>query len=427
MNIESKQLSETLIELSIIADQTQLAEAKSAAIAILAPKVKVDGFRAGKVPLSLAEKHINPASLQNEFLEEAINKTYLESIKQEQLRPVANPDINIVKFVPYTTLEFRAKVEIIGKIKLPNYKIMSLKKADVKVSAKDIQEVLERLQTQTAEYKEVERPIKDGDRAIIDFSGKDEKGQVVSGADGKDFPLSIGSKTFIPGFEENLIGLKKDDKKTFNVTFPQDYHFRALQSKKVYFAVTVKKVEDVIKHKLDDEFAAKAGPFKTLKELKDDILKQLKLEREAQAERDFEDSIIKKIVEKTIVSLPASLLKEQTEAVGREFEQNLAYRGQKLDDYLAQKNISKGQFEADELRPAAEQRLKAGLVLSEIANKENIEVSPEEVEIRRQVLKGRYSDPKMQEELNNPNSNREIANRLLTEKTIHKLVGYLNK
>lgn len=427
MQIESKQISDTLVKLSVKGDIETLEQAKKVIVAKLAPQVKVDGFRPGNVPPAIAEKHINPTTLHGEFLEEAVNRLYFEAITKENLRPVANPKIDVKKFVPFTTLEFTAEVEVVGKIKLPNYKNLSIKKSEVKVSAKDIQDVLERLQTQTAEYKEVDRPIKDGDRAILDFVGKDDKGQPVNGADGKDFPLLIGSKTFIPGFEENLLGLKKDADKKFVVKFPQDYHFKALQSKNVTFEIKIKKVEEVIKSELDDKFAAKAGPFKTLQELKEDIKKQLKVEREHQAEHDLEDNIIKKIVEKTEVNLPDSLLNDQIEAVNQEFMQNLAYRGETINDYLEAKGITEGQYKKSELRPAAEQRLKAGLVLSEIAAKENIEVTPEEVEIRKQVMKGQYSDPKMQNELSGPNANREIASRLLTEKTISKLKSYINK
>jgi trigger factor len=308
---------------------------------------------------------------------------------------------------------------------LPDYKNISVTKTVVKVSTKDVDEVLNRLQLNMATFSIVERASKNGDRIWIDFKGTDDKGKAVNGAEGKDYPLSLGSNTFIPGFEDNVIGLKKGDKKSFTLDFPKDYQVKALQSKKVTFEILVKKVEDTKLDKIDDDFAKKAGPFKDLDALKADIKKQIEAERTNQADREYEENIVKTIAAKTKFNLPDTIINEQMDTLDKEFKQNLTYRGQTFKEYLGSKELTEDEYRDTELKPVAIDRLKAGIVLNEIADIEGIKVSPEEVDIRIQILKNQYkSDTKMQAELDKPDNKQEIAHRLITEKTILKLVDY---
>jgi trigger factor len=428
MQITLEDLSETSVKLTINADAKDIEHIKNHVVAKMAPKVKLAGFREGKVPLGLAEKNIDQNQLQVEVIDESVNHLFRQAVAEKRVKIVAPPKIELTKFVPYTQLEFSAEVEVIGKVKLPDYKKISVKKAEVKITDKDIEEVLARLQLNSAAYTEVDRASAKGDRVWIDFEGTDDKGKAVNGAKGKDYPLALGSNTFIPGFEENIIGLKKGQNKTFTISFPADYHLKALRSKKVTFKVSVKKVEKTKLDEINDSFAVKMGPFKNLAELKDDIVKQLKIERDHQADREYEENIVKAIVAKTKFSYPDSLVEDQMDALDKDFKQSLVYRGQTLDGYLEGKGITEKEYRENELKPVAEDRLKAGLVLNEIADKENINVSPEEVEIRLQVLKNQYkSDAAMRAELNKPDNKQEIASRLITEKTILKLVDYSQK
>ncbi|HUD03464.1 MAG TPA: trigger factor [Patescibacteria group bacterium] len=428
MQVTVKVVSETITKLTVSADYKDLARVKRHVVAKSAQKIKVQGFREGKVPVEIAEKHLDANFLQSEVLDEAINHLYIDAINQNRLRVVAPPKVELKKFVPYTDLEFTAEVEVVGKITLPEYKNLNIKIGEVKVTAADVKEILERLQKQASQFKDVTRVAKESDRITIDFEGTDEKGQPVKGATGKDYQLILGSKTFIPGFEDNLNGTKAGQEKTFKLIFPKDYQIKVLQSKKVTFKVIVNKIEETITPDLNDVFAAKVGPFKNLEELKKDISKQLELEKSRQAQAEFEDKIIKTIVDKTKLTLPESILNEQIEAVDKEFRQNLDYRGETFEEYLTNTVQTEQEYHDKELKPAAETRLKAGLVLSEIAELENINVSPEEIEIRIQVLKGQYtSNPEINADLEKPETRRNIASRLLTEKTIAKLVSYNKK
>jgi len=424
MKIQRTNQSDTKILFTITGTQNELLAAKQIAIAKLSPQVKLQGFRPGHAPAELVEKQLNPNLLQEETLNEVLNTLYETAVRQEDIRPVAQPKVELKKFVPYTEVEFTAEVDVIGKITLGNYKNLKAKKNTATVAKTDVDEVINRLQTQMAEYKEVDQAAKVGDRAWIDFEGVDAKGEAVQGAKGDDYPLALGSNTFIPGFEDNVVGLKKGDKKEFTIPFPKDYGVKALQGKKVTFAITVKKVEETIRPDVNVDFAKKVGPFDSIEALKADIKKQIVAEREHQADRDYQDALVKELIQVSKLSLPDAMLQEQIDIVDKEFRQNLVYRGQTFQEYLSAAGLTEDDYKKKELAPAAEERLKAGLILSELADVEKVTITPEELEIRIQVLKGQYqSDTKMQEELDKPENRREVAARLLTEKTIAKLVS----
>ncbi len=421
MKLHTERKQDTTAVFVIAADADELTRVKNRVLHALAPRVKVAGFREGKVPMEIVEKNLDDATLQSEFLNEAIQALYLAAIKEERIRPVGQPEVTVKKFVPFTELEFSLEIPVVGAIKLPNYKKISVKKEEVKVSAEQVNDVLKNLQVRAAEKKPVERAAKLTDEAWIDFKGTDVKGKPVSGADGEDYPLVLGSGTFIPGFEDNVVGMKIGEEKSFEVTFPKDYGAKALQNAKVTFAVTLKKINEVVEPKLDDTFAATVGPFETLKQLKEDIKKQLEHEANHRAERDWEAAIVDELADKTTVEIPDSLVDEQQEAVIQEVRQNVLQRGMTYDEMLASLGMTEEAYVKEEVRPEALRRIKAGLVLSEIADIENIDVEPEVLEARLQALKGQYKDSSMQAELDKPENRRDINARLRTEKVIEFL------
>lgn len=425
MQVKKTNPSSTKVVLTVIASADELANIKSHTLTHFQGKVKIAGFREGKVPAELLEKNVDPATLQTQFLEEAVEQLYVAAANNEHIRPIDQPKISIKKFVPFSTLEFEAEVDVLGEVKLPDYKNIKMSKPEAKVTAEDVKEVIESLQTRMADKKDVERPSKDGDQVFIDFKGVDAKtGDPISGADGKDYPLVIGSNTFIPGFEPEIVGLKSGEEKTFTITFPKDYGVEMLQNRKVTFTVTVIKVQEIVKPKADDAFAAKAGPFKTLTELKNDIKRQLSEEKRNKADRDFESELVKKIADQSKVEVPELLINDQVTRIWTDLQQNLMYRGQTMQEFLDMQGKKEEEYREKEIKPQAKDRVKASLVLAEIAEQEKLEVTPEELEIRMQLLKSQYKDEQMQAELEKPETRRDIAARLLTEKTVNKLVEY---
>lgn len=424
MQITRTQPEPNKVKLTVQADKSELDTAKEAVLTRLSATIKVPGFRPGKAPANMVEKHIDQNAFQAEFLDEIINLLYVKAVEQEKLRPVAQPQIAVSKFVPFNTLEFTAEVEAVGEIKLPNYKTIKLAAKKAEVTAKDVNTVLTNLQQRGATKEEVQRAAKSGDEVVIDFKGTDAgTKKPIEGADGADYPLALGSNSFIPGFEDKLIGVKPGGQKTFTITFPADYSAKDLQNRKVMFAVTVKNVQELKKASLDDAFAATVGPFKTLAELKTDIKKQLKAEKQQEADRSFDNELLEKIAAKTTIAIPKALVEEEIDRMEEDEKRNVVYRGQTWQEHLAEEGLD-AEAHREKQREGAELRIKAGLILGAISEKEGITVTPEEFEIRIQLLKGQYPDEAMQTELDKPENRRDIMSRMLTEKTLDKLRGY---
>lgn len=424
MQVNRTQPKPTLTKLVITAEASELEPIKQQVLEHLAKHVKVQGFREGKAPANLIEKQLDPSQLQSEFLEQAVNQFYVDAVQQQNIRPAAQPQITINKFVPFTTLEFTAEVDAVGDVKLGDYKKVKLAAKPVDVTAKDVTEVIENLRGRSATKQAVERAAKLEDEVIIDFKGVDAKtGDAIQGADGKEYPLTLGSNSFIPGFEEEVVGLKPGEKKTFDITFPADYGSKDLQNKKVTFTVTALKINELVKPKADDAFAATVGPFKTVAELKADIKKQLKAEREREAQQLYDNELLEKIAEGSTVAVPDSLIDSEIDRMEEDEKRNLVYRGQTWEEHLKAEGVT-AEEHREQKREAAALRVKIGLLLGEIAEAEKIEVTPEELEIRMQLLRGQYTDPTMLAELEKPESRRDIGSRMMTEKTIDKLRGY---
>ncbi|MEX2006969.1 MAG: trigger factor [Candidatus Saccharimonadales bacterium] len=423
MQVSRTDISPTMVRLTVETGEPELLPIKTHVLGHFAGSVNVPGFRAGKVPTYLLEKHVDQRALLDEFMEHAVNSLYRRAVESEKLRPVLPPKVEVKKFVPYSDLTFEIEVDVVGNIKLPDYKKIKLAKPKATVSAEEVNNVISSLQKQLAERKEVDRPAKTGDEVVIDFTGNHQDGKPVSGGTGKDYPLLLGGNSFIPGFEDQIVGLKAGQTKEFSLTFPKDYGAKALAGVKVDFGVSVRKVHQLVEPKVDDALAAKAGPFKTVVELKADIKKQMGIEKNRQADRDFETELIKQIVTGSSVEVPDSLIDEQVKQSEETERRNLIARGQTWQEHLADEGVTEEQHRQRH-RPDAAEKVKAGLVLSEIAEAENINVTPEEVASRIELLKGQYKDAAMQAELDKPENRQDIAARLLTEKVIARLVEH---
>ncbi len=426
MQITLTEINQTKLTINIKADAKDLAPIKGHVLKHFAATVKVPGFRPGTAPINLVEKHLDQRALLDEFLDHAINDLYRKAIDQENLRPIGSPNLSVKKFVPFTDLEFESQQEVVGKVKLANYKAIKLAIPKVEVTAAEVADIIKKMQARLAEKTEVNRAIKKGDEAVIDFYGSDLKGEPIAGAEGRDYELKVGSKTFIPGFEEELIGLKPKETKEFTITFPADYQAKELQSKKVKFKVDIKQVRELIEPKVDDAFAAKTGPFKTVAEMKADIKKQLLEEKKWQAERDYESQLVRKISDKSEVAIPEVLIEDQIRRGEEEEKRNLMYKGITWEEHLKQEGVTENQHR-ERNRPDAQERVKASLILSEISEIEKVEITPAELEERINTLKQQYTDSKMREELDKPENRQDIAARILTEKTLTKLKQYATK
>ncbi|MCX6727766.1 MAG: trigger factor [Candidatus Saccharibacteria bacterium] len=427
MQIKLTRNSDTNVTLAIVADEQTLTKIKSSTLQNLnSSNLKIAGFRAGKAPLEMVEKHIDPQTLQSEFIDTVLNHYYRQAMIKENLRVIGEPTVDLKKFVPFTTFEFEVTVDVLGDVTLPDYKKIKLAKTEAKIDEAQVKEVVESLRSRLADKKEVTRAAKNGDEVTIDFKGVDAKGEAVNGAEGKDYPLQLGSNSFIPGFEPAVVGVKPGESKTFTIPFPKDYGVKALQGKKVTFTITANKIEELVLPKIDDDFASKAGPFETLKDLKADIKRQLTIEKQNELDRTYETELLRAIAKKTKVAIPDSVIDEQVDRAEQDERQNLVYRGQTWQEHLDGEGVTEEEHRTRN-RPDAEEQVKIGIILGAIGDKEEITVTPEELEIRLQLLKGQYTDAKMHEELDKPEGRQDIAARLRSEKIITKLTEYAQK
>ena len=326
MKTTVKKLSDTKVQLSVSLEPSELAAAEQVSLAKLARNIKVPGFRKGKVPASVAAKHVSPSALQEQILENAISKAVAEAFINEDIQALERPNVEVKKFVPGAELEFTAEAVVVPPVKLGDYKNLKAKKAAAKVEASEVNEVIERIRQSYVKKTEAKRAAKNGDEVIIDFTGKKD-GTAFDGGSAKDFALKLGSGQFIPGFEEGVAGHKAGDEFDLELTFPKDYHAKEMAGQKVVFSVKLHKVNELELPKLDDEFAAKCGPFTEMKELKADIKRELAEQKKREAEEKLKDELVSELTELSKVALPELLIEDQLRSIKQDLMQNLAYRG----------------------------------------------------------------------------------------------------
>ena len=428
MKTTVKKLSDTKVCLTITLGADELNAAEQVALTKMARDLKVPGFRKGKVPVSVAAKHVNPMALQEQVLDNALSKAVAEAFMNEKLQALERPSVEVKKFVPNQEVEFTAEATVVPPVKLGDYKKLKAKPQAVKVEAKDVDEIIERMQQNFVDKTEVERAAKDGDEVIIDFVGKKD-GVAFDGGSAKDFALKLGGGQFIPGFEEGVVGHKAGETFDLDLEFPKDYHAENLAGAKVVFSVTLHKVNELKLPEINDEFAAKCGPFTDVKELKADIKREITAQKEREAKEKLKDELVAELADSSKVALPELLIDDQLRSIEQDLMQNLSYRGLTMDSYLKTQGFKdKADWQKKEARPAAEKRVKAGLVLAELSKELGVEVSHEELDRQISTFKQQYGkDAKLAARFDDPNVHRDIANRMITDKTIDKLVELNSK
>lgn len=410
--------------MTITLDKSELDDAEKVALHKLSKNVKAPGFRKGKVPIAVAAKYVDPNTLANQTVDDALSKAVSVAFTEEKIQALDRPQVEVTKFVPGQELEFTAEVDVLPKVKLGKYKKMGVKRVVSKVKESEIDDVVERMRSGLSERKEVKRAAKDGDETVIDFIGKRD-GVAFDGGTASDYTLKLGSNQFIPGFEEGIVGHKAGEEFDISLKFPEDYHADALAGQDVVFTVTLKTVNDVALPEVNDAFAAKAGPFKTVKELRDDIERELAKSHEREADDKFKDELVAKLAEVSDAPVPEILIEDQARSIEQDMSQNLAYQGMTIENYLESKKLSHEEWLKTEVRDAAERRVKAGLVLAEMSKVEEITATSEELAAKVNEYQQMYGKQSGQD-FTSPELQRDIANRLLTDKTIDRLVE-LNK
>ncbi len=415
-----KKSSETEVHISVELDKTDLSTAKKAALQELSKTVKVPGFRSGKVPANVAEKHIDPMALANSTTEKAMNIALNDIAISEELRILDRPQVDIKDFQPYDALKFDATIEIVPEITLGDYKKLKAKKEKISVTDADVDEVIQRMRSQLSEKVTVERKASSGDEVNLDFVGKKD-GVAFDGGTATGYDLVLGSGSFIPGFEEALVGNKTGDTFDVPLKFPDDYHAENLKGAEVVFAVTIHAIKEVVLPEVNDEFAAKVGPFKTVEGMREDVKVQLTEQKEKTAADNYKDALVEQLVATGNVPIPQILVADQSRQIEQDAMQNLMYRGMTPEQYMAQQGYKDhDEWHEKEFKVAAERRVQAGLALAELSKLEKIEVTEAELTQRHAQMIEQY--PTMKDQLDSPEARRDLANRVITEKTVDRLV-----
>ena len=421
MKTTVKKLSDTRVEIKVVLDSKDLEPAKKQALERLAKEVKVEGFRQGKVPTDIAAKFIPDNDLNREAADIAVRTTVIDAFTQNEKSPLVIPRVEITKYVPNETLEYTATADILPEVKLGDYKNLGVKREKVEVKESDVKDVLNNIAKSFAERKAIKRAAKETDEVIIDFVGKKD-GKAFPGGSAKDYHLVLGSKTFIPGFEDGIIGHEPGDSFNLDLTFPKDYGAKELAGAKTTFEVLLKQVNEVVMPEINDDLAKKCGPFKTIADLKADIKKNIEAQNNHRLEENYKDALIEALVKKSKIAAPEILIDDQMRMIKDDLTRNAASQGLSFEDYLKQAGETEESWEK-QARTIAEARVKASLALQVLARDQKITVKDDVVEAKIAELREIYKkSPEALKNLKDPNVKMDIRNRLVIEKTIDFIV-----
>jgi len=394
------------------------------AVADLAKKAKIPGFRPGKAPKSVVEKHYGD-EVRSEVIQRLIMESYMRALQEHQISPVDTPAIdNVSTLVKGSPLSFSATVEVRPNIELGTYNGIDVQEQNIAVTDDELNQTIDRLREMYAQLEVVEgRPLENNDTAIIDFEGFRDK-KPIDGAKASDYMLTLGSNSLIPGFEGQLVGMNRGETREINVTFPVDYNNKELGGKDASFTILLKEIKKKVLPELNDEFAKDLGDHKSVDELKEGVRKDIEIRKRNEQSSAQREQILSKLVESHSFDVPPGMVDRELQSMARQQAQRMARRGV---DVIKSFDIAKFR---EENKALAEKRVKGLLLLDVIADKEKVEVSDEEVSSALTTMAGRSdqtvdSIKKYYESLDGGLEN--LRSSLIQEKTLGLLLSRATK
>lgn len=390
MSFKVEQLEEkNMVKLVIEASAEEFEAGLNAAYNKNKNKISVPGFRKGKAPRKMIEQLYGSQIFFEDAANEIIPDAYADAAKESGLDIVSQPKVSIEQLEAGKPFIFAAEVAVRPEVELGEYKGVEVTKAVAEVTDADVEEELKKVQDQNSRTVSVEdRAVKDGDMTVIDFEGFID-GEAFEGGKGENYPLTIGSHSFIDTFEEQMIGMNIGEEKELNVTFPEDYHAENLKGKPATFKVTVKEIKEKQLPELDDDFAQDVSDFDTLAEYKDDLKKKIAERKESEAKAKKESEAIEKVVEAAKMDIPQAMIDTQVNRMLEDFAMRLQQQGLSVEQYFQYTGMTADKI-MEEMKPEAVKRIKNSLVLEAVAKAENIEVSEEEFEAELQKMADMY-------------------------------------
>ena len=379
MSLQVEKLEKNMAKLTIEVGADELDKAIESAYQKQKGKISIPGFRKGKVPRQVVEKMYGKEVFYEDAANILIPDAYEKALDECEENIVSSPKIDVTQIEAGKPFIFTAEVALKPEVKLGKYKGVKVEKSDVAVTDEEVDEVIEKERESNARNIAVEdRAVKDGDMTVIDFEGFVD-GEAFEGGKGENYPLTIGSGAFIPGFEEQLIGAEIGKEAEVNVTFPEDYHAENLKGKAAVFKCTVKEIKEKELPELDDEFASEVSEFETLTEYKEDVKKNLEEKKIKEAKESKEREAVEAVVDLSEMDIPEAMIETQQRQMVDEFAQRITMQGLYMEQYFQFTGTSYQQM-LENVKPQAEKRIQSRLVLEAIAEAEKIEVSDEEFE-----------------------------------------------
>ena len=389
MSVQVENLEKNMAKLTIEVAAEEVEKALQAAYMKEKGKISIPGFRKGKVPRQMIEKMYGPAVFYEDAANTLIQDNYPSAVDESGIDIVSRPTIDVVQIEKGKSFIFTAEVAVRPEVKLGKYLGVQVTKIDTSVSDDEVAAELEKEREKNARTVTVtDRPVQNGDTAVIDFEGFVD-GVAFEGGKGENHPLEIGSHSFIDTFEDQLVGKNAGDEVDVNVTFPEQYQAAELAGKPALFKVKIHEVKAKELPELNDEFAQDASEFDTLEEYKADLKKRLEEQKETEAKRTKEDEAIQKIIDKSSMEIPEAMLDTQCENMINEFAQRIAQSGLSMEQYMQFSGLTLDKLK-EQVRPEAETRIKSSLVLEQIAKDENIEVTDEEIDAEVEKMAAAY-------------------------------------
>ena len=379
MSVQVENLEKSMAKLTIEVSASELEKAIQAVYLKEKGKISLPGFRKGKVPRKMIEKMYGAGIFYEDAANTLIQENYPDAMDESGLDIVSRPTIDIVQIEAGKPFIFTAEVAVRPEVKLGKYLGVQVTKVDTSVSEEEIDAEVERERNNNARTITVtDRPVQNGDTAVIDFEGFVD-GVAFEGGKGENHSLEIGSHSFIDTFEDQLVGKNAGDEVEVNVTFPEQYQAEELAGKPALFKVKIHEIKAKELPELDDEFAQDVSEFDTLAEYREDVRKRLAQQKEDDAKRTKEDEAIQKIIDKSEMELPEAMIDTQCENMVNEFAQRIAQSGLSMEQYMQFSGLTPDALK-EQVRPEAVTRIKSSLVLEEIAKAENIEVTDAEID-----------------------------------------------
>ncbi len=352
-------------------------------------KFAVDGFRKGKAPKSIIERYYGEGVFFEDAINELLQDGYVQALDELDLDVVSYPEVEPYDPKKGEGLTIEMSVEVYPEVNVQDYKGVEIEKIEAEVTEEDIDEEIESLRRRNSRMVLVDRPVQNDDMVLVDYEGSVD-GVNFEGGTAERYPLKIGSGTFIPGFEEQLIGAKAGEPVEVKVTFPEEYHADDLAGKEAIFKCLIHEIKETEVPELDDEFVKDVSECDTLEELRAQKKEELIKSKETEAENDMKNKIIEKIYEATDIDIPDGMLKSESESMMGEFDQQLRAQGMSLDQYLDYLGKSKEDFQ-EEIKPEAFKKLKTRMLITAIAKEEGIEVTSDEISEEIERIADQYS------------------------------------